>query len=277
MPPKKNRKRRGTLGRVAAAAARQKGKAQWLRLEDGDLYTVRVIDVGEDFKDAFVHRVPMEREDGSTYHADVPCLDQDDKGVPCPGCKDDLDRRYKFWTNVIVRDWEDESGKTADTLMIWSGGITVAKKLDKMDAKHGLGNRDIEIEREGSKMNDTKYDVDWADDENSELSDDDKKLAEKKHDLSRYVTPPEFDDFYVPPGDRNKDDDDDAGSQSVKRGSAFKRRAKRDQEDDEDGGKKRTATRRKKDKAKPTSLKGFNKGSSEGSAKKTTVRRRRSR
>jgi len=274
LPPanKRNKRRSGGLGRVAAAAAKQKGKAQWLKLDDGDVVTVRVLDTGEDFKDAYVHRTQMEREDGSTYYADVPCLDQDEKGIPCPGCKDDLDRRYKFWTNVIVREWEDEAGKVADTLMIWSGGITIAKKLDKMDARHGLINRDIEVEREGSTMKNTKYEIEWAQDANTPLSDEDKKLAEQKHDLTRYVKPPEFDEFYVPPGERNRGDDD-SGEKSLKRGSAFKRRKK---DDDDDDGERTTSTRRPKPSSpKPAGLKGFgNKGQSTGSAKKTTVRRR---
>lgn len=285
MAPKKNRKRRsgGGLGRVAAAAARQKGKAQWLKLDDGDVYVVRVLDVGEEFKDAFVHRVPMEREDGSNYYADVPCLDQDDKGTPCPGCKDDIDRRYKFWCNVIVREFEDESGAEKDTLMIWSGGITIAKRLDKLDGRFGLGNRDLEVEREGSTMKNTKYEIEPATDSNEELSDEDRAFLEKRHDLKRYTTPPEFDDFYVPLSERNKDDDDDdSGAKSVKRGSAFKRRKKED-EDDEDE-KPRTASRRRKpaatEKSGGASLKGFgskSKSASKGSAEKTTVRRRRSR
>lgn len=274
------KKKGGTLGRVAAAAARQKGKTQWLRLDDGDEFTVRVVDVGEDFKDGYVHRVPMEKEDGERYYADVPCLDQDDKGIPCPGCKDDLQRRYKFWANVIVRDWEDESGNVADTMMVWSGGITVAKRLDKLDARFGLINRDVDVEREGKKKNDTKYEVEPSTDENEPLSDEDKELiANKKFDTTRYWTPPAFDDFYVPPGERDRDDDDDdedVGSRSVKRGSAFKRRSKSSDDDE----KPRTASRRRKPaekKSSGTKLSGFNKGSSEGSAKKTTVRRRRSR
>lgn len=264
----------GTLGRVAEAAAKQKGKAEWLKLDDGDVVVMRVLDTGKDFKDGFVHRVPMEREDGSTYYADVPCLDQDDKGIPCPGCKDDLDRRYKFWTNVIVRGDEEAKDKEdqKDRLMIYSGGITIAKKLDKMDARHGLDNRDIELEREGKKMNDTKYDVEWADEEDVPLSDEDEKLAEKKHDLSRYTKQPEYDDFYVPVNERGKEDDD-TGNKSVKRGSAFKRRNK---DGDGDGGERKTASRRRSSSksSKPAGLSGFGKKSGDSSAKKTNVRRR---
>jgi len=271
---RKSREKGGTLGRVSEAAAKQKGKAEWLKLSDGDVVVLRVLDTGKDFKDAYVHRVPMENDEGKTYHADVPCLDQDETGTPCPGCKDDLDRRYKFWTNVIVRGDEDAKDKEEqkDRIMIWSGGITIAKRLDKLDARYGIGNRDIEVEREGSKMQDTKYEIEWADEEDVPLTVEDKKLAEKKHDLSRYTKAPEYDEFYVPVKERSKDDDD-PGEASVKRGSAFKRRQK------EEGEGRKTATRRSSSKksSKPAGLSGFGKKSSDSSAKKTTVRRRRSR
>lgn len=263
---RKGKEKGGTLGRVADAAAKQKGKAEWLKLDDGDVAILRVLDTGKEFKDAYVHRVPMQNDDGKDYYADVPCLDQDDTGVPCPGCKDDLDRRYKFWTNVIVRGEDDDP----DKLMIWSGGITIAKRLDKLDARYGIGNRDIEVEREGKKMNDTKYEVEWADEEDVPLSDEDKALTEKKHDLSRYSKPPSYDDFYVPVRERDKDDD--VGNESVKRGSAFKRRQK---DDEAEAGERKTASRRRSSSkaSKPAGLAGFGK-SSKSSAKKTTVRRR---
>lgn len=273
MPPTRKRQPRksGGLGRVAQAASRQKGKRKWLKLDDGDVVTLRVVDTGEDFKDAYVHRVQMEREDGSTYYADVPCLDQDEKGKPCPGCKDDIDRRYKFWTNVIVRDWEDEeTGKVGDVLMVWGSGITIAKRLDKLDARHGLINRDIEVERQGSTMKNTKYEIEWATDENVPLSDADRELIKDKADLTRYVKPPEFDDFYKPPGERNKDDDENVGEQALKR-NTFKRRT-------EKSGEKQTSVRRRtssSSKPKPTGLAGFGPNKSESTpAKKTTVRRR---
>lgn len=252
MPTVKRRPQRQardvTLGRVAAASKRADEKKaaagnRWLKIGDGESVIVRVVDVGKDFKDAYVHRVPMVTEDDDgkerQYFADVPCLDQDEKGVPCPGCKEELQRRYKFWTNVIVRDWEDEDGKTGDVIMILSGGINLARKLGKMDAKHGLRNRDIEIEREGVKKA-TKYDADWADDENVPLSDDDKALIKDKHDLSRYSDPPEFDDFFKTPRERNKDDDDDdSGSKSLKR-NVLKRERDDDGSDNGDEPVKRT-------------------------------------
>jgi hypothetical protein len=267
---------------VSEAASKQKGKVPWLKLDDGDVVQLRVIDTGENFKDAYCHRTPMTREDGSEYYADVPCLDQDDKGTPCPGCADELDRRYKFWAHVIVRGDEDAEEKEAqkDRLMVWSSGITIAKRLDKLEARYGLANRDIEVEREGSTMKNTKYEIEWADDEDNPLTDEDKALAEKRFDLARYYTPPSFDDFYVSPGDRDKDDDDDPGEKSVARGSGFKRRTK--EKDDEEKGTRRTSSRKPKPSSgskKPSGLSGFGgkAGSSSSKTTKTTVRRRRSR
>lgn len=269
-----SRRRKGTLGRVAEAVKQAgKGKADFLKLEDGDIKYVRVLDVGEDFKDAFVHRVPMERDDGSTYHADVPCLDQDGDGTPCPGCKDDLDRRYKFWTNVILRGDPDADDKDdrKDRVVIWSSGITVAKRLDKLDARHGLGTRDLEVEREGSTMKNTKYEIEFADDEAVELTTADRKLTEKKYDLSRYYKPPAFDDFYTPPGERDGEDKGDVGDASLKR-NAFKRRRKK--EEDEDDRPRRRRSTRSSSSAKE-GLKGFGAKSAPKKNQKTNVRRRR--
>jgi hypothetical protein len=274
MPPANRRQRRsGGLGKVAEAASKQRGKTKWLKLDDGDVVRVRV--VAEQFKDAWVHRVPMETEDekgrARTFHAEVPCLDQDDEGVPCPGCKDDIAKKYKFYVPVIVRDWTDEeTGKTGDTVMLWSNGITIGKKLDKLEAKHGLANRDIEIEREGSTMNDTRYDVDWAEDSNSELTAEEKELVEKAQiDLKRYVEPPEFDDFYVPLSERNKKDEGDPGQESIARRGAFSRR---DAKDDD----KPARTRRSSASAKPAGLAGFGKKKDgDSNSSKTTTRRTR--
>lgn len=236
----------GGLGRVKEAA-NKKGKRQWLKLDDGDELFVRVLDVDDEWKDAYCHRTPIEKEGGDVNHIDVPCLDQDEKGIPCPGCKDGLDRRYKFWTNVIVRDWDDGSGKEKDTLMIWSGGITIARRLDKLHGKVGLQNRDIEVSRTGSGKNDTKYEVDWATDENEPLSDNDKKLMEERNEISRYSKPPEYDDFYLPINERGGEDEDDeeTASDSINRNAfaARKKKRKSTDEDDEDEAPRRSAKR----------------------------------
>lgn len=223
---KKSRGRVGGLGNVQKRSKQiedKKGGTPFLKIEDGESVILRVLDTGEDFKDGFVHPVEYEYEDDNgktqTRTMDVMCLDQDEKGVPCPGCADDLDRRYKFWTNVIAREHGDDE---EDVVAIWSGGITVARRLDKMAGKHDLKLRDIEVEREGVKLK-TKYDIDWADDEDSELSKADKQLAKKKADLAPRVKIRDFDDFYKSPREmrEEEDDDDDVGERSRRRGSSF--------------------------------------------------------
>lgn len=276
MPPSQRRERRsGGLGRVAEAANKQKG-VLWLKLDDGDEVQLRVI--ASQFKDAYTHRVPITVEDekgkSREYNTDVPCLDQDDEGVPCPGCKDNIDKRYKFWVPVIVRDWEsEETGKVEDTLLVWSQGVTVGKKLDKLNAKRKLERRDVLLEREGSKMNDTKYDVAWAEDSpESDLTAEDKKLLEKVPDLKRYYEPPEYDDFYKPARERGSNNGD-PGQESLNRRGAF---ARRDKDDAKDKPARRPATRRASGTAKPAGLAGFGKKKKAASKKpsaKTTVRR----
>lgn len=269
-----------SLGMVDEASRRADerraaGNRRWVSIDDGESAQIRVIDAKE-FKDLYVHRVPFAKRDGGEYHRDVPCLDQDDKGVPCPGCKDEIQRRYKFYLNVIVRDAEvlndegDPTGKTADQVMIWSGGITVARRLNKLHGRVGLESRDIVVEREGTKKK-TKYDIDWATDENEPLSANDKKLAKNKHDLSRYTDVPEFDDFYK----ASDDDDEDEDSGSSRRGRTDpwadrrKRRSSRDDDDDSSRGSSRRSSSAR------STLK--RKGSSNSSSDKTTVRRRRPR
>src|SRR4051794_6825832 len=84
---------------IKKSAGRYK-KAGWVKMDDGESTVVRVVDVGKDFRDGFVHVVEFKGQRG-TFTRDVMCLDQDDDGTPCPGCRDDLERRYKFWTRVI--------------------------------------------------------------------------------------------------------------------------------------------------------------------------------
>lgn len=249
------------LGRVQAAKKlvdeKRGGGRKWLSLDDGDTVIIRPLEQGEDFQDVFVHRVKFETDKGEIRHVDVPCLDQNNKGVPCPGCKEDIERRYKFYLNVIVRDYEDpelDDAEPEDTVMVWSGGITVAQRLDKLSAKNkGLMNLDLEVERDGVKKK-TKYTIDVE--SKGEMSDADKKLAEKKPDLTRYLTPPEFDEFFTPPWERDNDDDDAPKSKANPFGRKKRGASEDDEDDDADSG---------------TKIKNRIKG---GAARKARVRRR---
>ena len=199
-----------TLGKVARAKKRvdskMSGGKKFLTIEDGETVVMRFLEEGEDFKDAYVHNTPFERDDGSTYYLDVPCLDQDEKGVPCPGCRDELDIRYKFYVCAIVRDYPevDDNGKVLDEkdqVVVWTGGVKVGDKLAKKHSRYGLMSRDWEITRDGVKLK-TEYEIEPAGDGAEPMSKEDKQLAETKPDLTFYVKPPEFEEFYVSPKDR---------------------------------------------------------------------------
>lgn len=223
------RRQRGGLGsgKGEEAASRRRGK-EWVSIGDGETAILRVFP--GTFEEVFVHRTPIEIEQGegkkkkvTTKHYDVACLDQEEVGVPCPGCADDLERRYKFYVWVIVRGNPDalEAHEKKDRLALWSGGVKLFKALNKKHKSKGLENRDIEVSREGTRF-ETEYEVEWADEENVSLTAADKKLADKIESLDFYTTPPEFDEFYEPPSERSKDDDDeDVGARSQRRGSPF--------------------------------------------------------
>jgi len=259
----------------------------WVKVLDGESTVVRVIDVGKDFRDGFVHPVEFERKGGKSFTRDVMCLDQDDDGTPCPGCRDDLDRRYKFWCRVIEREAEktNESDKVIgyeDQVKILSSGKRLAGALNKKHQKRDLSLRDIEIEREGKGW-DTDYTVEWVDEEDVPLTRADLKLVEDSDiSLDRYTTVPDFDDFYELP-DRDSDDDDDVGERSKRRGSPFGEKktrssSARKQSDDDDDDEEERPRRRRSSARKPSSggIAGA-RAKKAGSSGKTTIRRRRTR
>lgn len=244
-PRREKSKRSGsgrTLGNVDTninKSASKFNKPDWVSIPDGESVIVRILDIGDDFIDGFVHQVPFKGKGGKTYSRDVMCLDQKDDGTPCPGCADDVDRRYKFWTRVILRDAEklSASGKTIgyeDKVVILSSGKRMVGAINKRHKKFDLSQHDIEIEREGEEF-ETQYDVEVLEqDDPSSLSKADKILVENSSvSLERYTTPPEFDDFYS--SGKSDDEDDDVGGRSQRRGSSFGSRKKpRPEEDEED-------------------------------------------
>ena len=276
---------------IKKSASRFK-KAGWVKIADGESVVVRVVDVGKDFRDGFVHTVEFKGKRG-TFTRDVMCLDQDDDGTPCPGCRDDLERRYKFWCRVIEREAEieNDSGKVtgyADEVKILSGGKRMAGALNKKHKKHSLDKRDIEIEREGKDF-DTDYSVEWADEEDIPLTKEDIKMVDESEiDLERYAYTPDFDDFYELPDRDDKDDDDDVGERSKRRGSAFREKGKRSSRassngdmDDDDDDDDRPPRRRSSKKAKPGGLADIKArktgGTKSSGSSKPAIRRRRTR
>jgi hypothetical protein len=223
-------------GSVDKHLARPKKRRQgrFVNVGDGNTIVTRAFDTEKYFKDGWVHPVQFERKDGSTYTMDVRCLDPDDEGEPCPGCRDDLDRRYKFWLLVIVRDApkENKAGKVIgeeDQIRILSGANRLVKALNQKHKRRNLDRRDVEISQDGEGF-EVQYEVEWATDEDVPLTRADKKLIDEAEDVieafDRYTSIPSEDDFYEPPGFDNDDDDDDVGERSLRRGGVFDREKK---------------------------------------------------
>lgn len=181
---------------------------------DGDSAIVRFLEQGEEVYSYWYHDFShVDKQNG--WKTKVPCLDQDDKGVPCPGCREDLPRKFEGLINVIWRNApvfkkddddklvKDKSGDyividNKDQVAVWRGGIELfSKVLKRKDLTYkGLGTRDFEITREGLKL-DTTYAVEPADVDAgaSDLSDEDKTLAEDKYDLEEIANFKSEEDF----------------------------------------------------------------------------------
>lgn len=255
----------------------------WVKVEDGESVVLRIVDVGPAFRDGFVHPVEFSRQRGNTFTRDVMCLDQNDDGTPCPGCRDDLDRRYKFWCRAIEREAEttNSSGKAVgyeDAVKILSGGKRLAGALNKKHKKRDLSKRDIEVEREGTGW-DTDYTVEWVDDKDVPLTKAEIKLVDESEiDLERYAYVPDFDDFYELP-DSDEDDREKPGERA-RRGSAFTERKGRssrtsrngdnDDDDDDDRPRRRRSVKSKGNLADLRAKK-------QAGGDKPAIRRRRSR
>lgn len=195
-------------------AKRSQGGGQsalWFRLGAGEETVVRFLEQDDDIHWAMMHEVPVE---GRKWGRDVPCVDQDKDGTPCPGCERDLPRRFKGYINVIWDDApvfkRDESGKvvrdsTGDPVItgkkpqvaIWSSGIRLFEDLDEINANYkGLTSRRFKVKRTGEGF-DTKYRINPEDIDSGvqELSPAEKELAGNKYDLNEYVKPGSYEEF----------------------------------------------------------------------------------
>lgn len=168
----------------------------------GDSAVVRFLEQGEEVYSYWYHQI------GEFYNR-IPCLDQDDEGVPCPGCEGEFPRKFQGLINLIWRDapifeegadgkinWDKVVG-TEDRVAVWECGIQVFETLGKKDvAFKGISSRDFEITREGLKLN-TKYFIEPADPDGGAqaLSSDDKKLVKDKYDLEDIAGFKSYDEF----------------------------------------------------------------------------------
>jgi len=211
---------------------------KYFTLNDGDEVVVRFLEEGDEFKTYKVH--PLGQV-GNRWPK-VPCLDQHDNGVDCPGCERGIKKSFRAAVNLIWRDGpvfeRDDKGKIIkdggkpvidsleDGVFVWDIGIEVAESLDHMDGKYkGLSSRDFEISRKGTKT-ETKYIILPADDQEP-LSENDIKLVENKTDLNWFIKPPAYDDFDNYRVGGGKPSSDDSGDEPVAaKKSPFKRRNK---------------------------------------------------
>lgn len=198
----------------AAIEAKRGGggiSALWFRVAPEQTTVVRFLEQGDDVAYAMCHEVPVP---GRQWGRDVPCLDQEKDGTPCPGCEADLPRRFKGYINVI---WDeapvfkrDGAGKmvkdtqgdpvivgTKPQVAIWSSGIRLFEDLEEVDANYrGLRSRKFKVKRTGTGF-DTKYRIAPADVDAGPqpLSAEEQELEKAKYDLNEHIQPGTYEEF----------------------------------------------------------------------------------
>jgi hypothetical protein len=185
--------------------------ALYFRLKAGEEAIVRFLEQDDDIAWCMMHEIPVE---GRQWGKNVPCLDQDKDGTPCPGCERDMDRRFKgfinlIWFNAPVFKRDNENKIVKDRLndpvviaekpqvAVWNSGIRLFEELDEINANFkGLMSRHFKIKRKGSGL-DTKYVIvpEDIDSGPQPMTDEEQKLAAEKYDLNSFTKPGSYDDF----------------------------------------------------------------------------------
>lgn len=203
----------GVRSASAEVEARRQGGgpgALWFRLKDGEETIVRFLEQDDDIFWCMMHEVPVE---GRAFGRDVVCLNQDSDGTPCPGCEQDLTRRFKGFINLIwstapvfKRDSEGKMIKDGKTPIIvgekpqnavWGSGIRLFEELDEINANfRGLKSRPFKVKRKGDGLS-TKYHISPADPDKAAVgfSENEKKLEGEKYDLNLFTKPGTYDEF----------------------------------------------------------------------------------
>jgi hypothetical protein len=207
---------RGFAGVREASAEVEARRAQgggYLRFQirSGDEAIVRFLEQDDDIHWAQMHEIPVE---GRQFGRNVPCLDQERDGTPCPGCERDLPRRFQGFINLIWFDapvFKRDSNnrivkdRVGDPVIIsrkpqvavWVSGIRLFEELDEINVNYrGLRSRRFKIKRKGEKL-DTKYHIapEDVDSGAQEMTEEEEKLAAEKNDLTPQVTPGSYEDF----------------------------------------------------------------------------------
>jgi len=189
----------------------------YLRLPNsGDSATVRFLEQGDDVYSFWYHDFSNVNP-SQGWKVKVPCLDQDESGTPCPGCREGLPRKFQGLINMIWRGApvfkRDTDGRVVkngnevvvtgneDQVAVWRGGIELFGKVLRIkDVTYkGLTTRDFVITRDGTGL-DTTYSVEPADPDAGpvEFSEEDVNLSNDKFDLeqvARFKTDEEFEEI----------------------------------------------------------------------------------
>ena len=161
-------------------------------LGDEETASVRFLEQGDDVWYVWVHELP--KKQGQRFGDQVMCLDQDDKGEPCPACARNIGRTARVAINLIwydapkfQREPAKEAGKLGKILKdsnnrplfemtqgpdgspvrvtevvtaVWNTSQTVGGRLAYLDSENGgLTGCVCKIMRQGTDKN-TKWNID---------------------------------------------------------------------------------------------------------------------
>jgi hypothetical protein len=183
----------------------------YFRLKDQEEAVVRFLEQDDEIFWVMMHEVPV---DGRSWGDNVPCLDQEKDGTPCPGCDRDLPRRFKgfinlIWFNAPVFKRDDSNKIVKDRLndpvvvgtrpqvAVWNSGIRLFEELDEINANYkGLMSRRFKVKRKGNGL-DTKYSINPEDIDSGPqpMDDAETKLAAEKFDLAKVANYLSYEDF----------------------------------------------------------------------------------
>ena len=215
------------------------GGSLYFRLKGGEEAIVRFLEQDEDIAWCMMHEVPVENRQ---FGKNVPCLDQERDGTPCPGCEKEMDRRFKGFINLIWEDApvfkRDDSNKivkdrlgdpvilrTEPQVAVWNSGIRLFEELDEINTNYkGLMSRKFKVKRRGEGL-DTKYSIAPADPDGGPqpLDDEERKLMAEKYDLNQFTKPGTYDEFMDQLGGGSGGGSDNGSGGSQPRANPFMR------------------------------------------------------
>lgn len=212
--------------------------ALYFRMKGGDTAIVRFLEQDDEIAWCYMHEVEVE---GRNWGRNVPCLDQEKSGIPCPGCERDMDRRFKGFINLI---WfnapvfkRDEQGKIVKDRLndpviieykpqvaVWNSGIRLFEELDEINTNYkGLMSRKFKVKRKGEGL-DTKYHISPEDPDGgvNPMDEAEKALAADKYDLNQFTQPGSYEDFLKELGTPQRNGSGDS-AESQRRANPFMR------------------------------------------------------